>query len=94
MSHKKSRPRRRLPRQKIYHYFLDALVFIISRFLFPEKKDTEPVSTPVIADHICEAGVDPDGWETICPVCRKRKAKTERVEVVQRLIDEKRICLK
>lgn len=92
--YKNKRGRRRLPRQKIYHYFLDALVFIISRFLFPEKKDPEPVSPPVIADHICEAGVDPDGWETICSVCRKRKAKTERVEVLQRLIDGEKIYFK
>jgi hypothetical protein len=93
MSYKKSRKRRgQVSRQKIYHYFLDALVLLISKFLFPEKKeDPQPV---VSTDHICEAGMDPDGWETICPVCKKRKAKTDRIEVVQKMIDEKRIYLK
>jgi len=93
MIYKKSRKRRgHVSRQKIYHYFLDALVLLISKFLFPEKKeDPQPV---VSTDHICEAGMDPDGWETICPVCKKRKAKTDRIEVVQKMIDEKRIYLK
>jgi hypothetical protein len=93
MIYKKSRKRRgHVSRQKIYHYFLDALVFLISKFFFPEKKDEAP---PVVStDHFCEAGMDPDGWETICPVCKKRKAKTDRIEAVQKLIDEKRIYLK
>lgn len=93
MSYRKSRKRRsRVNRQKIHHYFLDALVLLISKFLFPERKaDTPPA---VSTDHICEAGVDPEGWETICPICKKRKAKAERVEAVQSMIDEKRIYLK
>jgi len=93
MSYKKSRKRRgQVSRQKIYHYFLDALVLLISKFLFPEKKeDPQPV---VSTDHICEAGTDSDGWETICSVCKRRKAKADRMESAQRLIDEKRIYLK
>ena len=79
-------------RQKIYHYFLDALVLLISKFLFPEKREDPP---PVVSkDHFCEAGMDPDGWETICSICKKRKAKTDRIEAVQKLIDEKSIYLK
>lgn len=95
MSYKKRRQNRRLiKRPKLYHYFLDALVLLISKFLFPEKK-VDPIAPPaVVTDHFCEAGVDSDGWETICSICKKRKAKADRMEVVQRLIDEKRICLK
>jgi len=93
MSYKKSRKRRgQVSRQKIYHYFLDALVFLISKFFFPEKKEDPPPA--VFTDHICEAGIDPDGWETICSVCKKRKAKADRVESLQGVIDEKRIYLK
>jgi hypothetical protein len=93
MIYKKSRKRRgHVSRQKIYHYFLDALVFLISKFFFPEKKEDPPPA--VFTDHFCEAGIDPDGWETICSVCKKRKAKTDRIESVQKLIDEKRIYLK
>lgn len=95
MSYKKNRQyRRRLKKPKLYHYFLDALVLLISKFLFPEKK-VDPVPPPaVVTDHCCEAGIDPDGWETICSICKKRKAKAERMESVQSLIDEKRIYLK
>ena len=83
-----------IKRPKLYHYFLDALVFLISKFLFPEKK-ADPVPPPVfVTDHFCEAGIDSDGWETICSICKKRKAKTDRIESVQSLIDEKRIYLK
>jgi len=93
MIYKKSRKRRgHVSRQKIYHYFLDALVFLISKFFFPEKKEDPPPA--VFTDHICEAGIDPDGWETICSVCKKRKAKADRVESLQGVIDEKRIYLK
>jgi len=92
MNHKK-KIRRRLQRPKLYHYFLDALVLLISKLLFPEKK-ADTVPPPVITDHFCEAGTDSDGWETICPVCKKRKAKAERMESVQSLIDEKSIYLK
>ena len=93
MSYKRKN-RRRLRGQKLYHYFLDALVLLISKFLFPEKK-VDPVPPPtVVTDHFCEAGIDSDGWETICPVCKKRKAKADRLESVQSMIDEKRIYLK
>ena len=93
MSYRNKKGRRRRRGQKLYHYFLDAFVFIISKLLFPEKK-ADPVQPPVVTDHYCEAGTDSDGWETICPVCKKRKAKSERTESAQRLIDEKRIYLK
>ena len=94
MSYKKKRQfRTRLKSQKIYHYFLDALVLLISKLLFPEKK-ADPAPPPVVTDHFCEAGIDPDGWETICSVCKKRKAKADRVESLQGVIDEKRIYLK
>jgi len=93
MSYKRKN-RSRLRGQKLYHYFLDAFVFIISKLLFPEKK-ADPAPPPaVVTDHLCEAGIDSDGWETICSICKKRKAKAERLESVQSLIDEKKIYLK
>lgn len=95
MSYKKNRQfRRRLQKPKLYHYFLDALVLLISKFLFPEKKSDPALPPTVATDHYCEAGTDSDGWETICPVCKKRKAKSERLESVKSMIDEKRIYLK
>ena len=93
MSYKRKN-RRRLRGQKLYHYFLDAFVFIISKLLFPEKKADQVPPPAVVTDHFCEAGTDSDGWETMCHDCKKRKAKAERMESVQRLIDEKRIYLK
>lgn len=93
MSYKRKN-RSRLKDQKLYHYFLDALVLLISKFLFPEKKVDPAPPPPVVTDHFCEAGTDSDGWETICSICKKRKAKAERMDSVQRLIDEKRIYLK
>ena len=94
MSYRNKKGRRRRRGQKLYHYFLDAFVFIISKLLFPEKK-VDPAPPPaVVTDHLCEAGIDSDGWETICSICKKRKAKAERMESVQSMIDEKRIYLK
>lgn len=94
MSYRNKKGRRRRRGQKLYHYFLDGFVFIISKLLFLEKK-ADPALPPTVAtDHFCEAGTDSDGWETICSVCKKRKAKAERMESLQGLIDEKRIYLK
>ena len=94
MSYRNKKGRRRRRGQKLYHYFLDALVLLISKFLFPEKKADQVPPPAVVTDHFCEAGIDSDGWETICSVCKKRKAKADRLESVQSLIDEKRIYLK
>ena len=93
MSYKRKN-RRSLKSQKLYHYFLDALVLLISKLLFPENKVDPTPPTAVVTDHFCEAGTDSDGWETICSICKKRKAKSDRMESLHGLIDEKRIYLK